>query len=116
MSKKIKVIIKQPHRVPYSTNISNTLENLQRTVGGYIELLRPDLGVPRMAFIVNKEGKLRGLHPNFQVYGEVIAGTAVFLGLTAGKDGIEFDDIPMTFKEFKEMFPMLWLNDGEYQG
>ena len=34
---KIKVIIKEPGRYPRSVNISDTLENLQRTVGGYIE-------------------------------------------------------------------------------
>ncbi|MBS6476066.1 MAG: DUF3846 domain-containing protein, partial [Clostridiales bacterium] len=34
---KIKVIIKRPDSKPYTTWISNSLENLQRTVGGYIE-------------------------------------------------------------------------------
>ena len=34
---KIGVIIKEPGRVPRHVNISNTLENLQKTVGGYIE-------------------------------------------------------------------------------
>lgn len=50
---KIKVIIKQPGRAPYVTNISNTLENLQKTVDGYIETvtLCSDLVI-----ICNEEG------------------------------------------------------------
>ena len=37
MNHKISVLIKEPGRVPRHVAISNTLENLQRTVGGYIE-------------------------------------------------------------------------------
>ena len=34
---KISALVKQPGRVPYHTNISNSLEALQKEVGGYIE-------------------------------------------------------------------------------
>ena len=36
---KIKVIIKEPGKKPICTNISDSLQNLQRTVGGYIEVV-----------------------------------------------------------------------------
>ena len=36
MAKKIKVVIKRPHEKPYVTYISNTLENMQKHVEGYI--------------------------------------------------------------------------------
>ena len=35
---KIGVIIKEPGRVPRHVNISSTLENLQKTVGGFEEM------------------------------------------------------------------------------
>lgn len=37
MKQKISVIIKEPDKKPRHVYISNTLENLQKTVGGYIE-------------------------------------------------------------------------------
>lgn len=37
MSKKIRVLMKRPDSDWYVTNISDTLENLQNTVDGYIE-------------------------------------------------------------------------------
>lgn len=44
--KKIKVIVKRPDSVPYSTHISNSLENLQKTVGGYIETVTLASDIP----------------------------------------------------------------------
>ena len=43
MKKKIKVIIKEPGKKPRCVYISNTLENLQKTVGGY-EVRKANLG------------------------------------------------------------------------
>jgi hypothetical protein len=37
MKEKTGVLIKEPGRNPRHVNISDTLENLQKTVGGYIE-------------------------------------------------------------------------------
>lgn len=98
---KIKVIIKQPGREPYVTNISNTLDNLQKTVGGYIETvtLCSDLVV-----ICNEEGRLRGLPRNCDVLGVDFVGTIVFARI----DGDEFCDIPCDYQVFKQIFPHLW--------
>ncbi len=98
---KIKVIIKQPGRVPYVTNISNTLENLQKTVDGYIETvtLCSDLVI-----VCNEEGRIRGLPHNCKVCGVDFVGTVVF----AGVDGDEFCDVPCTYTDFKRLFPHLW--------
>lgn len=98
---KIKVIIKRPYCAPYVTNISNTLENLQKTVGGYIETvtLASDLVV-----ICNEEGKLLGLPHNCKVADVDFVGTIIFCGI----DGDEFGDIPCEFESFKRLFPMLW--------
>ena len=58
---KIKVIICPTNRAPYVTHISNTLENLQRIVGGPIEMVRI---VKSAVAICNEEGLINGLPEN----------------------------------------------------
>lgn len=98
---KISVIIKEPGRVPRHVNISNTLENLQKTVGGYIETvtLCSDLVV-----ICDEEGRIKGKPHCCEVAGVDFVGTVVFVGV----DGDEFTDVPCTFSDFRRMFPQLW--------
>ncbi len=98
---KIKVIIKQPGRAPYVTNISNTLENLQKTVDGYIETVTV---CSDLVIICNEEGKLRGLPHNCKVCGLDFVGTIIFCGI----DGDEFCDVPMCYSDAKRLFPHLW--------
>lgn len=98
---KISVIIKRPGEKPYKTYISKTLENLQKTVGGYIEVVRIASDV---CFIVDEEGLLKGLPYNFSVYGMKLFGTAVFCGV----DGEDFTDMPVTFEQAKRLFPEMW--------
>ena len=95
--KKIKVIVKRPDSVPYSTHISNSLENLQKTVGGYIETvtLASDCVV-----ICNEEGMLKRLPYNCNICGVDFVGTIVIAGI----NGDEFSDIPLSFEEFKKVF------------
>ena len=101
MLKKIKVIIKQPRRKPYSTYISNTLKNLQNTVGGYIETvtLAEDLVV-----ICNEEGAINDMPYNCTVGNIQFFGPLIFAGV---KDD-EFSDLPADFETFKRLFPNLW--------
>ena len=62
---KIKAIIKRPdEEFGHMTNISEKLENLQNTVGGYIECVSPD---PRIVIICNEEGKLIGMEQNMHL-------------------------------------------------
>lgn len=57
MAHKIKVIIKRPdEKYGHVTGISYKLENLQKTVGGYIETLT----LPGYVLIVNEEGRING--------------------------------------------------------
>lgn len=99
--RKIKVIIKEPGGNPRSVNISRRLENLQKTVGGYIETvtLASDLVV-----ICNEEGRLKGLAPNCNICGVDFVGTIIL----AGVNGDEFGDIPITYQEAKTMFRNLF--------
>ena len=64
MSKKIKVVMCPVDRAPYVTNISDSLENLQKIVGGYIETV----GIATDCVMVcNEEGRLIGLPDNRSV-------------------------------------------------
>lgn len=83
--KKIKVIVKRPDSKPYTTWISNSLENLQRTVDGYIETVTL---ATDCVLIVNEEGRLLGLPYNCNICGLDIFGTVI----VAGVDGDEFAD------------------------
>lgn len=96
MAEKIKVIIKRPdERFGHVTNISNTLENLQQTVEGYIETLT----MPGYVLILNEEGRLDGSPFNCNVAGFNLFDTII----VAGRNGSEFADVGISFKEWKEI-------------
>ena len=95
---KIKVIIKRPdEKYGHMTWISDTLENLQKTVGGYIETI--PVG-SEAVIICNEEGKLMGLERNFKyghTFPDVICGTVI----VCGTNGEEFTDIPFDMGAWK---------------
>lgn len=100
MAQKIKVIIKRPdEEYGHVTAISNTLKNLQNTVGGYIETLT----MPGYTLIVNEEGIEEGipldLHYNCNVAGFNLFGTII----VAGVKGDEFADVGISFDEWKKI-------------
>ena len=101
MGRKVSVIIKRPGQKPYKTNISDSLKNLQNTVGGNIETvtLRED-----MTFIINEEGRLLGLPYSCTVCGIDLYGTVIVIGVKRD----DFDDIPITFDQAKKLFPQMW--------
>lgn len=94
MAQKIKVIIKRPdEKYGHVTAISNTLKNLQNTVGGYIETLT----MPGYTLIVNEEGIPLDLPFNCKVAGFNLFGTII----VAGTQGDEFADVQISFEEWK---------------
>ena len=112
--RKMRVLIKRPdEQFGHICNISDRLENLQKTVGGYIEtvtIAKTTDGKP-IILVCNEEGKLQGLKHNIFLnsedrlgvhYSEQIVGT-FFL---CSSDGEEFTDLPDTFgmPEWKELF------------
>lgn len=103
MGKKISVIIKEPGKVPRHVNISDTLENLQKTVGGYIETVTfaTDLVV-----ICDEEGRLKGKEHCCTIGGVDFCGTVIMCGLSP-EDG-EFCDLPFRYSVMKKLFPTLW--------
>jgi len=98
---KIKAIIKRPdEEFGHIANISCTLENLQEIVGGKIETAYLGHG---LILIVNEEGKLMNLEPNFRTgrgfFADTIVGTAVLVGV----NGEDFGDVPITFQTWKSL-------------
>lgn len=81
--------------------MSNSLENFQTAVGGYIETvtLAEDLVI-----ICNEEGRLKGLPYNCTICGVSFVGDIIL----AGVKGEEFADLPVDYKRMKELFGWLW--------
>jgi hypothetical protein len=105
MAKKIKCIVKRPdEQFGHVTWVSDLLENLQKTVGGYIETATLDNGV---VLICNEEGRIRDMQYNFtlrRMRGVVTVQNAIFGTVIAcGVDGDEFADIPIDFNEWKSL-------------
>ncbi len=98
---KIKVIIKDPGKKPRCVYISNTLENLQKTVGGYIETVTI---ASDMCIICNEEGRFRNLPYNCDICGVSFVGTIIFVGVSED----EFCDVPVDFDKAKVLFKGLW--------
>lgn len=96
MSYKMRVLIKRPdEKYGHVCNISNRLENLQKTVGGYIEAIQiaESADEKPILLVCNEEGKIKGLEHNMYIGDEEIVGT-FFLCSTEGE---EFADLPYTF-------------------
>ena len=104
MSKKISVIVKDPGKVPRHVYISDTHENLKQTVGGEVDeiLIASDLVI-----LCNRD---QTGAPCCNVFGRDFAGTIVFCGIghQTEDDADELTDIPMSFKQFKQLFASLW--------
>ena len=95
----MRVIIKEPNKKAYITDIENELKPMQQIVGGYIEALTYK---DNCLIICNEEGKLRGLEPNIY-YGtlDCIVGTIIVCG--ADLETGEFVDVPVTLERFDDI-------------
>jgi len=82
----MKVLMVEPMKAPYTTDLNNSLDNLQKTVDGYIQVLYPFDDTA--GIICNEEAKLTGLPLNRALRDEdgtiydIIAGTFIIAGLT----------------------------------
>lgn len=96
---KIKAIIKRTdEEIGHMCYVSNRLENLQKIVGGYIEVVPIDDKCN--VLICNEEGKLQNQHlVNFKMPYDTIVGDVIICGV----NGAEFGDIQMTRKEWAKL-------------
>lgn len=86
VNEKLNVLVVEPMKEPYIKEIDDTLETLQKEVGGLIQVTYPyeDL----VGIVCNDEGKINGLPLNRAVYDDrdnmtdIIAGTFLVVGLS----------------------------------
>ena len=81
--KKRKVIICPAEREPYAANVSDSLEALQKIVGGYIKTVTVFTDA---VVICNEEGRILGLPENRSFFISGICGDCLICGV----DGEEF--------------------------
>lgn len=105
----MKVLVIAPGKVPVVKEIGNTLKDMQRIVGGYIQAYYP--WMDEVAIICNDEGKIMGLPFNRPIFGEhgelvdIIAGTFFICG--APMDSGTFTDLPEDLIEhYTQMFQL----------
>ncbi len=99
------VLLVEPNQHPRPVEIGTELEDLQKAVGGYIEVVYPF--EDQVGLIVNEEGKLDGLPLNRalrddsgEIY-DIIAGTFLVVGLTEE----DFGSLsPEQIKTYEEKF------------
>ena len=79
---------KKVRKTMEAVTIPNTLESLQKEVGGYIEAVHVGEGI---YMICNEEGKFNGSEPNFNMGADVIMGDVIFVG-TEGEEFASLSD------------------------
>lgn len=94
----MRVIRKEPGKFPEVVEIPNTLEGVQKAVGGYIEVFQVTTG---LVILCDEEGKLKGEEYNCTLLGEDFVGTILLVGL----DGPEFCDVD---PRVTDLFKTLW--------
>lgn len=82
----MKVIYKAPGQMPELRDIPNTLEELQASVGGYIEAVNL---AKDAALICNEEGLILNMPYNIKFLGAEFVGPILIVGV----DGEEFTDL-----------------------
>lgn len=87
MDELISVIIKEPNKKPERKVIKNTLEAMQKVVGGHIETVTL---AENIVLVVNEDGIPLGLPYNCNMFGHTIYGTLML----AGAEGEDFCSLP----------------------
>jgi len=83
---KIRAIIVEPSKEPAVCLIENSLKELQKIVGGYIEIVGPEIiNDKEIVIICNEEGKLLGLPPNREIGHDILYGTFLIAGIDDGE-------------------------------
>ena len=97
--KKIKILIVEPKKVPYVSEIEDSLEAMQKIVGGSIEPIYQEMTAnDHVILIANEEGKLKNLLHNRFIRGglqnipmSVVRGT-FFLVSSEGNNFVSLSD------------------------
>lgn len=70
--------------------IENSLESFQKEVNGYVEYFPVgEHDGKELCFVVNEEGRIRGMEPNFSLEGQTFFGPVFVVALKQDEDGDE---------------------------
>ena len=75
--KEITVLKVEPGKSPETVTMPNTLDAMQKMVGGYIEVLP----LSDVCLVCNEDGKLLGLEGNRRLGNDIIVGTFFLAGV-----------------------------------
>ena len=111
----MKVVCVEPDKAAYEMEMPNSLEALQKAVGGYIQAVYP--WEDEAALICNEDGKIAKLpanrslrYPNGDIY-DIVCGTFLVVGLTEENFGSLTDEQVKTYiRRFRS--PEVFLNFG----
>ncbi len=107
----MKILVIEPLKEPYVKEIDDSLESMQKIVGGLIQAIYP-FDHPEIALICNDEGKLNHLPLNralFDVDGnivDIVAGT--FFLCSAPAENVNFESLTdEQIEKYKKRFEVL---------
>lgn len=108
----MKVVMVEPEKPAYVTEIGNDLDSMKEAVGGYIEPIYY-LEDPRAVMVGNDEAKLIGLEGNRRFGNRIVAGTFFICGIFED----DFDSLPddLCEKYVKEFAEPQDITPGEVQ-
>ena len=89
MKKEMNVVVKEPGKAPEVRMVTDDLHEMQRLVGGWIEIVRPFEDMHTL-LVCNEEGVYRDGRPNVQIGNTVIFGPFFICSEETGEDGYEF--------------------------
>ncbi len=114
---RIQVLVVEPGEKPYEKVIPNTLEELQKWVDGYIEVVYP-FDDP-VGIVCNEEAKLEGLELNRGLFDDnghmydVICGRFLVVGLTEDDFASLTEEQMLQYKEMYKLPQSFVLIDGQ---
>lgn len=85
----MKVVMVEPNKPAYITEIGEDLQSLQKAVGGLIEPIYY-LNEPRAVMVGNEEAKLIGMEGNRRFGDRIVAGPFFICGEKMTEDGMDF--------------------------
>ena len=85
LNNKLDVLFIEPNKLPITKTIDNTLEDMQKLVGGYIEYTYLN-GCDDVAIVCNEEAKLLRLPFNRYIGHDIIAGNFFVVGISLTND------------------------------
>ena len=89
----MRIVIVEPNKPAYVSDVDGSLKTFQELVGGYIEAITLN---SETVLICNEEGKLKGLEPNRRYGVDMICGTFFICG-TSGEEFTSLSDAQLKY-------------------